>query len=429
MKEKVLFKIESSEFSNSDISFIAEKLGRYIWELNKVVEEDDWSHPAASLLLPLEKKYFKHCLSMTRRIPKPALVIVVGIGGSNLGASAVSEAILGKYHNISGRRPQILFAENVDPSSLDSIIKIAKIHLKKRRHIAINLVSKSGKTLETMANFDILYSKLKKLGKKKVHVIATGNEFSEFEKTASRQGINFLQIPHSVGGRYSIFSNAGLFPLALAKINIPALLSGAKLALKHSLSSNISKNPAALMASFLFLHQKAGRKMHFNFMFSDNLHALGLWHRQLLAESVGKKGKGITPDVAIGTTDLHSMAQLFLGGPEDKTFRFVSIENFGKDFTVSSNGIAPRLVPEARERKISKLMHSVCNGVKKTFKMHSIPFASFELPSLNEESIGYLMQMEMMETMFLAKLMGVNAFNQPEVEKYKKEAKKLLEKK
>lgn len=405
-------------FGKNQLDNEAMRLNSYSRGLSSVLLQNEWSSPAASILLPSEKKYLQQSSSLAKKMPSNSILIVVGIGGSNLGAYAISRALLGDLNNLLGGK-KILFADTTDPFSISQILAISKKHLEGGGHAIINVISKSGTTLETLCNFDVIYSRLKKISPSRVHVVATSDEGSASLSFASDAGFEILQIPRMVGGRYSVFSNAGLFPLSIIGINCKSLLEGAKAANLDCLK-NPSSSPAALMASSLYLHFLGGKTMHVNFLFCSNLHGFGMWQRQLMAESLGKNGQGITPTCAIGTTDLHSMAQLYLGGPKDKTFRFITIDNFGADFK------AGKMAGEGKGKSLSHVMHSVFGGVKRAFANEQIPFAHVVLSSLNEKSLGYIMQEQMIETMMLGHLLNVNPFDQPEVEKYKKEAKKLL---
>ncbi|MCL6088908.1 MAG: hypothetical protein M1530_01950 [Candidatus Marsarchaeota archaeon] len=418
-------------------------LPSYLSELQRAVARKNWNHPACSLLLPSEDKFLRQSLALAKSIGPASLTIVVGIGGSNLGALAVSEAVLGMHHNLLQPKRQIVFADTVDGPSLDAISRLARSHLSSGGRVVLNVISKSGTTLETAANFELLLHSLEgaaapKNGRKKskpaVSVVITTDEDSKLWKQAGGRGFARLPIPAGVGGRYSVFSNVGLFPLALAGVDVKALLAGAKFMREQCLSQPPASNPAAQMAMLLHAHAKAGRPIHDHFLFSNSLQGLGLWYRQLMGESVGKSqdlgGRpvhaGITPTVSIGSTDLHSMAQLYLGGPRDKFFRFVTVDSPSPDPRVPPSPLLDALVPHAGGKRLSQLMEAICGGVQAAYRAQSIPYAHVRLADLSEFSIGALMQMEMVEMMLLARLMNVNAFDQPAVEAYKKETRRIL---
>jgi glucose-6-phosphate isomerase len=416
----------------SDLSEGASALAPYAQELSEAVRKQDWSHPAASILLCSEKKYADQSIALAKKHSTASLLIVVGIGGSNLGSLAAIQAIKGEHHNLGGTKPNVLFADTCDPVSLSPISQAAKKELKAGKQVVINIISKSGGTTETVANFAALLSLIGK--SKKLSIVATTDEGSALDAYARKTGWDVLSIPKNVGGRYSVFSNCGLFPLSLCGVKITELLEGAREMRGQCLSENFSANPAALAAYWLFAQNEMGRKNHVHFMFSNSLRASALWYSQLLAESSGKEkdlngnkaNAGITPIACVGSTDLHSMAQLFLGGPANKTYRFVGVAKPRHDATLPNSAEIKALAPELGGKRMSSVMNSLLGGTEAAFAQAGLPYMEVDIPVLDEKSLGALMQMEMMEVMYLCKLLNVNAFDQPSVEAYKKEAHKLL---
>ncbi len=418
-------------------------LAPYLAELGQVVENRDENHLAASLLLSDDKAALGQSSALAARLGSPNLVIVVGVGGSNLGALAVSQALLGPYHNSLEPNRQLIFADTTDAPSISAILSLARQCQDSGGSVVINVISKSGATLETMALFTILRDALPDLPSS--HIVVTTDASSALERQASASGWPCLTLPKMVGGRYSVFSNAGLFPLALMGIETGELLSGAAAMRKQCLASgrDAAKNPALHIAAGLEYHRLQGRTIHDQFLFSNSLCGAGQWYRQLMAESLGKERKaaaggknqpaggkkihvGITPTVSIGSTDLHSMVQLDLAGPADKTHRFVSVASFADDPRVPDDERLNSLVPHAGGKTVSQLMDSILHGAKTAFSARHIPFIDVRLPALSAHAMGQLMQMEMVEIMLLGRLMKVNAFDQPAVEEYKKETRKKL---
>ncbi len=332
-------------------------------------------------------------------------IIVVGIGGSNLGTIAILEAIKGKYYN-EFSKTKIYFADTTDPDNLNSIIKLAK------GKVLLNIVTKSGTTTETIANFEALFKKFK-------NIVITTDKGSKLWFFAKEKNFDLLEIPHNIGGRYSVFSNVSLFPLILTGINVRKLLNGALVMRNKCLNSN---NPAFVSASLVYLSNK---KILDNWYFSNDLESLGKWYRQLMAESIGKNKKGITPIISIGSTDLHSMFQLNLDGPKDKFTCFLSLKKFNSDFIVS-NFTENKLVEKINNKSLSKIMNAILNGVKITYMKNKLPYVEIILDKKDEYNIGKYMMFKMIEIVYLASLFNVNAFDQPRVEEYKEETRKLL---
>ncbi len=335
-------------------------------------------------------------------------IVVVGVGGSNLGALAIYQALRPKK--------KIYFAETLDARRLERI-------LDKIDHPAtILIVSKSGTTTETAANAAVLLANRKK--DDQVIVITDGG--SKLWKWAEANGFDAIATPKEIGGRYSVFTPVGLVPLALAGVKTDLLLKGAKEITAACLSYDVSQNPAAQSALAIWKNWKDGKLIHDSFFFEPDLEGVGKWYRQLTGESVGKMGKGITPTVSVGTTDLHSVAQLYLDGPKDKFTTFVSVADHGRDFVVRSKENIDQLVPHITGKTFGGIMAAILTAVKTTYREQNLPFMSMELTDISEETLGALLQVKMMEMMYLGKLMGVNPFDNPGVDRYKEETRRLL---
>ncbi len=366
---------------------------------------------------------------------EPEYLIIIGIGGSNLGTLAVQEAVLGKLYNLMAPRIKVLYADTVDSDLIGSIIKIVKPVLRRNGNILLNVVSKSGITTETVANFRILLDLLKKHKKEyKDYVVATCDRDSELWSLAVKEGFTTLEIPLKVGGRYSVFSPVGLFPLGLLGVRIEELLRGARQMRGACIDTDLERNPAAITASIQFIHYKRGKNISDYFFFSSDLESMGKWCRQLIAESLGKEfdldgrrvNVGITPTVSVGSTDLHSVAQLYLGGPHDKFITFISIRKSRlRPHVPRTNGYSD-LVSGMDGRSLDEILSAILEGTKEAFRKDKRPFIEISLPDKSEGSIGQFMQLKMIETMYLGHLLNVNPFDQPDVEKYKRETRRIL---
>jgi glucose-6-phosphate isomerase len=203
---------------------------------------------------------------------KPVYLIVVGIGGSNLGTLAVQEAVLGKLHNQLTASTKVLYADTVDSDGIDNIITLVKPVLERGGNIVLDVVSKSGTTTETIANAEVLIDLLRRHKKDyKDCISVTSDKDSELWNIAVREGFNVLEIPKKVGGRYSVFSSVGLFPLGLLGINIEQLLDGAKSMRDACVNMNVEENPAAISASIRYLHYESGKNISDLFLFANDL--------------------------------------------------------------------------------------------------------------------------------------------------------------
>lgn len=392
----------------------------------------------ASINLPVDPEHPRMVKRLAAKYKGVSLIVVVGIGGSNLGTMAVQEAVLGRLHNLSpGKRPRILYADTVDPDSISTINAIMEAELKAKRNVLLSAVSKSGGTTETTANFEVLLQTLQKhkKAKAKEYVVITTDQDSHFWNLAKQEGFAVLPMPHKVGGRYSVLSPVGLFPLAVLGIDIDKLLGGAAHMRQQCLRPN---NPAMLRAAMLANALSKGRTIADNFYFKTDFESVGKWYRQLMGESVGKEWDrghtkqvhmGMTPTVSIGSTDLHSMAQLYFGGPNDKFFTLVTVRRSAAKPTVPKMPQYEALVPNIQGKQLSVIMEAIVGGVQATLIKDQRDFCIIELPDTSEQSIGALLQLHMMEMMYLAAILGVNPFDQPNVEEYKIETKRILARK
>lgn len=435
--KRITFDYKNSLISEKELKKTLQKLNQEIERMNaarKKAYDDD----RASINLPGDLATLSRVKMLIEEKKKlnPKYLIVVGIGGSNLGTIAAQEAILGRQYNQLKPKIKVLYADTVDSDLIQNIISIVEPELQKGENILINGISKSGGTTETIANFEVLIDLLKKYKKDyEKYVVVTTDENSKFWSLAKEKGFSLLKIPKKVGGRYSVFSPVGLFPLGLLGIDIEELLKGAKLIRDQCLNIDSWKNPAALSASLIYLHAKQKKNIHDLFLFSTDLESIGKWYRQLMGESIGKEYNieykqvfnGITPTVSIGSTDLHSMAQLYLGGPYDKFTSFVSIEKNNSSIILPNYQKYSRLVKGMQGIKMSKIMNAIYVGVKTAFRKGKRPFIEIVLPDKSPSSIGQLLQLKMMEMMYLGFLLKVNSFDQPNVESYKIETRKILE--
>ena len=227
----------------------------------------------------------------------------------------------------------------------------------------------------------------------KNRLVITTVENSPMYKTYQTLNVRILTMPKWISGKFSVFTNVGLFPLACAGIDIKSLLEGA---------ASADENVARESAQRIFNEMKNGKTIHNLFVFEPKLEFFGKWYEQLLSESLGKDGKGVTPTTSVGTMDLHSKTQLDLGGPKDKLFTFLRVESAGK------NSGLPGAVKDA-----------LYFAAKKSYE-NKVPVAEIILPEISEKTLGNLMQTKMLEVSLLANMLGINPFGQPDVEEYKK---------
>lgn len=425
----------SARINLQDMRRAAKRLHPYLRKLHAAARDRAYGSPESSMFLARDERLVDEVLRTAKRAAskKPKYVIVVGIGGSNLGTKAVYDATRGFFDVLEPARfPKILFADTTHPEFLVRLNALLRRH--RPEEILVNVISKSGGTTETVVNADVIVGELGKRSKKtSERVVVTTDHGSKLWNLAERLGMERLAVPERVGGRFSVLSAVGLFPLAAAGMDIAALRAGAAKMIDGCLGDSVVTNPALASALVQWSHWKRGRGIHDLFFFNPELESLGKWVRQLVGESLGKErdldgdrvNAGITPTVSIGSTDLHSVGQLYLGGPKDKLTTFV---RFPQDPSVKTpkRGTFP-LVSGVHGIPVASATDAIQRGVKRAYEKKGLPYMDIELPDGSPKSLGSFLQFKMIEVMLLGQLMNVNAFDQPNVELYKQETRRILE--
>ncbi len=398
----------------------------------------EYSSERAFVYLPFDRSIRERVRECVNGVAhdKPSTLVVVGIGGSNLGTLAVYEAITGRHRPCRERSIQAIFAETVDPDDCAAIKNYVEARLKAGEHVTVNIVTKSGTTTETLANGALLCEVLKNHYGQKYHdhVVVTTDTGSPLAHVAYRNGMRVLEVPRLVGGRYSVLSAVGLFPLGLLGIDLDALCSGAEHMTMACLEADTTVNDAARSAALMYDLYERGYFIHNFFTFSTDLYGLGLWYRQLVAESLGKEcslsgtpvSVGITPTVSLGSTDLHSLVQRELAGPSTTLTTFVGVRSLPPEPVIPSDDILAELVPHIAGTSCATLQNAMLEGTKKAYATRERPFTSVTLAEKSAESIGQFLQWKMLEIVYLAHLFDINPFDQPHVQLYKDEIKHLL---
>ena len=425
-----------SLLSENKIQKTADSLLPYIKHLQLVADKAGYADVESTINLPTDKKMLQEIIAMAKQkaTPKLKYFIDIAIGASDLGAKAWYDAFWGFYDLLQPERfPKTIFLETPDEELLTKTIRLLT-SLKSKEEFLINAVSKSGGTPETVVNLEVILDALKKrFGDVNDRLIISAGTDTPMFKLAKEKKLPLLEMVKNVGGRYSVFSSQGLLAAAVTGLDMQALCQGAVAMRQKCLDKNLLKNPAALSASIIFQHYQSGKNISDTFIFLPQLETLGKWYRQLMGESVGKEydlaGKkvrqGITPTISIGSTDLHSVGQLYLGGPRNRISTFVWGENKKYEATIPQEMEFPVLDAVAG-KSTHTFIRAVIEGVKIAYQKQQLPYMEVVLDTVSEYSIGEFMQFKMIEMMYLGKLMNVNAFDQPNVELYKKETRRIL---
>ncbi|MDO8572182.1 MAG: hypothetical protein Q7S11_00230 [bacterium] len=422
----------------NDLLVVIGSLKGYREKLRIIADTGGYDALESSINLPVDEVMHSKIDEIARTFKTPSLkyVVHIGIGGSSLGTQAIYDALMGSYDALNPRRyPKIIFADTNDSGTINVIQECIR-GVQGKEEVLIHMVSKSGMTTETIANFEIIHVFLKeRFGDVKDRIVVTTDEGSTLWAVGEKEGFTCISIPKIVGGRYSVVSAAGIFSLSLVGIDTHAFREGASLMREICLEDNIAENVAIISASVLYHHYQSGISIHNNFLFGPELESLGKWYRQLAGESLGKEkisGSGdiihigIMPIVSIGSNDLHSVAQLYLGGPKDIFTTFVNREHGSNNAKVSPTPIFSDLSHRIAGKNFTEITNAIYGGVLVAYKNRALPFTEVIFSEVSAKTLGAFVQWKMLETMYLAHLLGVNAFDQPNVEEYKAETRKIL---
>jgi glucose-6-phosphate isomerase len=359
-------------------------------------------------------------------------VLVLGIGGSALGTKALLNALRPPAWNElddDGRDffPRLTVLENVDPTSVSAALERID-----PRRVLVNVISKSGGTAETMAQYLIVRAWLERaLGAAASRhlVFTTDPQRGALRELAQRDHIATLDVPTDVGGRFSVLSPVGLLPAALVGIDIDGLLEGAGRALERAESNELLQNPAALYAALLWeADTQQDARVHVLMPYTDRLREMAEWFRQLWAESLGKRsnreGKtvhvGPTPVAAVGATDQHSQVQLFMEGPYDKVITFMIVDDLGVDLEIPRPGAGNEDLPADLAylpgHTLGELLHAEYEATSSALAQMGRMNCTLRLPDLSAASVGESLMFFQVATGYAGVWYGIDPFDQPGVE-------------
>jgi glucose-6-phosphate isomerase len=356
-------------------------------------------------------------------------IVVLGIGGSALGTTAVMRALRPAWHNLvaSGRRaglPRLFVLDNVDPDGFADHLELLDPD-----RTCFLVISKSGSTVETTCQFLVARDWLTTgTGRdyRDHFILITDPERGPLRALAEQQCLKSFSIPPGVGGRFSVFTPVSLLPLACAGIDIHALLDGAAAFAPHVCHAELLDNPSYLNAVLQYLAYQKGAHISVMMPYSDRLLGLADWFRQLWAESLGKKQAldgslchvGPTPISALGTTDQHSQVQLYMEGPFDKLVTFVAVERFDGDFEMPSFADMPAMNYLAG-RSMSQLITAEQQATAAALARNGRPNCTLKVPEVSPATFGALLYMFQVQTLFAGYLFDVDPLDQPGVEEGK----------
>ncbi|MHC5180241.1 MAG: glucose-6-phosphate isomerase [Planctomycetota bacterium] len=403
---------------------LAEKTVPAIVECNK--QRTDGVIPYRDL--PYNKEYPASVKAVAAEIAGCENFVVLGIGGSALGNIALQTALNPYMYNMDEKQrkgPRLFVFDNVDPMQLGSFLDWIGDKMDKT---IFNVISKSGRTAETAAQFLVLRQLLlKKLGEdgfRKQVVATTDTHAGTMRKIADEAKLRTLVVPDGVGGRFSVLSPVGLLSAAVCGIDIDELLAGAAQMDELCSTEDFFANPAAINAAINWHYYNRQKPISVMMPYSYALKDLSDWYRQLWAESLGKTSNrqgeqvfvGPTPVKALGTTDQHSQVQLYREGPNDKLFTFLQVEDFGQDVIIGSH---PQVAPELEYlsgQKMSKLLNSEKLATEYALLHDKRPCLTVLFDRICPSTIGQFICLFEVTTSIAGLLFDINTYDQPAVE-------------
>jgi len=353
--------------------------------------------------------------------------VVLGIGGSALGNTAMVAALAPIFQewNPEPGQPRVFVLDNVDPDWLGEFfatVPLARTH--------INVISKSGGTIETSSQFLIAYAAMQQAcggdaaAARARFTITTDPQKGHFRAFCDALGFFTLPVPDGVGGRFSVMSPVGMFTAAMAGFDCESIHAGAARVDKNLRECAPEEDPALLYALTHVLYMEAGKSVHVHFAYAHRLRYLADWYKQLWAESLGKRvnlagevvNVGPTPVKALGATDQHSQAQLYVEGPNDKVYTLLKLRKFGREVEIPEPFVKSVAFEHLRGRKLSELLEQERCGTEVALLDAGRPVCVLEMCSMDAFHLGQYFQFMQIATAYAGGIMGIDPFNQPGVE-------------
>ena len=411
------------------------KYAEQVKEIHKKLHEkaEDKKEYCGWLELPTnyDKKEFDKIKKAAEKIQKDSdVLLVIGIGGSYLGARAVIESLTNTFYNMQSkntrRMPQILYVGN----NLSSTYVSDLIDYIADKDISINVISKSGTTTEPAIAFrifrEILENKYSlKEARERIYV-TTDKKIGALKELAKKEKYTTFVIPDNVGGRYSVLTAVGLLPIATAGINIDELMAGARFAQDRYSDENLKYNECYKYAVLRNMLYEKEKNIELLITYEPKMHYFTEWWKQLFGESEGKEQKGIYPSGAEFTTDLHSLGQYIQEGRRNLFETVISIEKPERDITLKMEEDDLDNLNYLEGKTLSYVNKKAMEGTIQAHVDGDVPNIVVNIEKLDANNVGQLIYFFELACAMSGEILGVNPFNQPGVEKYKTNMFKLL---
>ena len=367
-------------------------------KLNKIFKKELLI--SAPLLDTFKKKYkYSFKKKIIKKYKTYTNINLIGMGGSILGTEAIYDFLKFKV------KKKIKFFNNLNN----------QIKLEPNKKNLNLIISKSGNTLETVSNFNLIL----KSQKKNKNIVITENKSSFLTSLANKLKAEVIEHKNFIGGRYSVLSEVGMLPAQLIGLNEAKFKQ-----LNYLINNKSFLNELLINVSFISKCISQGKKNSVILNYDESSENLFKWYQQLVAESLGKKNKGLFPIISSMPKDNHSLLQLYLDGPKNNFFTFFGVIN-EKTNKLDNKNLFENF-SNLRNKKIDQIIQAQRNATQVVFRKKKIPFRSFEVLKKNEETLGVLFSFFVLETILLGRLMNVNPYDQPSVELIKTETAKIL---
>jgi len=429
----IKLKLDNSSINEKVFQEYSQKIAEIHNNIEQNANDEDGVLGWVELPTNYDKEEFERIKKAAEKIQNNSdVLIVIGIGGSYLGARAVIDALTNSFYNMQSKEkrktPQVLYVgNNISPVYINDLLELIE-----DKDISVNVISKSGTTTEPAIAFRIFREVLEtKYGVKEAReriFVTTDKEKGALKTLANKEKYETFVIPNNVGGRFSVFTAVGLLPIAVAGIDIEKLMLGAKIAQDKYNDSEIKYNDCYKYALVRNLLYNSGKTTEVLANYEPKLHYFTEWWKQLFGESEGKDQKGIFPAGVDFTTDLHSMGQYIQDGERNLMETVLKINTNSSEITIQTddqnldglNYLAGKELGYVNQKAMEGTIQAHVNG--------NVPNILIEIEKLDEENLGELIYFFEKAVAISGYLLGVNPFNQPGVEEYKRNMFRLLEK-
>ncbi len=425
--------LKNSEITQKSILEYQEQVEKIHKDLHKRANDEKDFVGWLELPTNYSKMEFARIKKAAEKIKKESdILVVIGIGGSYLGARAVIESLTSSFYNMLSSKqrkyPQIVYVgNNLSPNYINELIEYIG-----NKDFSVNVISKSGTTTEPAVAFRIFREILENkygIDEARSRIYATTDKEKGALKTlAENEGYERFIVPDNIGGRYSVLTAVGLLPIAVAGIDIDKLMEGARIGQERYNDANVKYNECYQYAVVRNILYKENKNTEILVNYEPKMHYFTEWWKQLYGESEGKEGKGIFPAGVDFTTDLHSMGQYIQEGERRLFETVITIENSNSDITIHPDDDNLDGLNYLAGKGLDYVNKKAMEGTIKAHVTGKVPNLQISMTKLDEINLGELIYFFEKACAVSGMILGVNPFNQPGVEEYKKNMFKLLEK-